>query len=144
VFQTYNHQYLEMCLALFDLNCPEYFAENERDDYKLYLQHNAGSYNILLDGVRLVAAFGIDINPRSKRGRIAWIMVAPNNKGQGVGDKMMASAKLTCAKKGLKKIDIAASHLSSAFFAKYGAIELSRTVDGWGKDMHRVDMLWSI
>lgn len=37
-------------------------------------------------------------------------------------------------------IDIAASYLSASFFKKFGAIETNYIKDGWGANMHRVDM----
>ena len=40
----------------------------------------------------------------------------------------------------IPQIKIAASHLSAPFFAKYGAVELNHIPDGWGEDMHRIDM----
>jgi hypothetical protein len=50
--------------------------------------------------------------------------------------RVLASARASR----LSRIDIAASHKSAAFFARYGAVELRRTQDGWGPGMDRVDM----
>jgi hypothetical protein len=40
-------------------------------------------------------------------------------------------------------LHIAASHKSAPFFARFGAHEAARIVDGWGPQMHRVDMTWA-
>ncbi|CCQ10838.1 hypothetical protein PALB_17120 [Pseudoalteromonas luteoviolacea B = ATCC 29581] len=40
----------------------------------------------------------------------------------------------------MKVIDIAASHLSAPFFEKFGEKTIKEITDGWGLDMHRVDM----
>ena len=64
----------------------------------------------------------------------------PKSKGRGVGVKMMNYARETAFKNGSSAIDIAASHLSASFFTKFGAEELKITQNGWGPDMHRVDM----
>ncbi len=37
-------------------------------------------------------------------------------------------------------LHIAASHKSAPFFARFGAQETATTPNGWGRDMHRVDM----
>ena len=37
-------------------------------------------------------------------------------------------------------IEIAASHKSAPFFAKFGATVTAHTVDGWGNGMDRIDM----
>jgi hypothetical protein len=42
------------------------------------------------------------------------------------------------------RVKIAASHLSAPFFAKFGAVPLRTTDDGWGPGMHRVDMIWHV
>jgi len=53
---------------------------------------------------------------------------------------MMKFVKEFATQENLKVIDIAASHLSSPFFSKFGAITKNTIKDGWGIGMHRVDM----
>ena len=139
-FLKYNDLYFGKCLQLFNENCPEYFAENEREDYMNFLEGNPSGYFIGVSDGSVVSAFGIISTPESSRTRLSWILVSPQFKGRGIGVKMMSYAKKTAFKNGSSAIDIAASHLSSSFFTKFGAEELKITQNGWGPDMHRVDM----
>jgi hypothetical protein len=67
-------------------------------------------------------------------------MVCPFSKGHSFDTKMMLYAKKILANEGVRVIDIAASHLSAPFFEKFGAIAIKETNDGWGPNIHRVDM----
>ena len=53
---------------------------------------------------------------------------------------MVSYAKKMAKDSNMKVIDIAASHLSAPFFEKFGAKTIKEITDGWGLDMHRVDM----
>jgi GNAT superfamily N-acetyltransferase len=143
-FEDYQSGCFDQCMGLFDKNCPTFFAENEREDYAGYLQNLAGSYKVIFDEGKLIAAFGLGVDKDSNRARVTWIMVCPDSKGQGVGAKMMAFAKQYAIDHQLKWLDIAASHLSAPFFEKFGAVPLNYIENGWGPDMHRVDMALSL
>ena len=138
VFQPYQAADYRGCIALFDRNCPEYFAPNEREDYANFLKTDPHGYQVARLEQRVVAAFGLTVEDAV--GRISWIMVCPDSKGQGVGGAMMQHAKESAARARADVVDIAASHLSAPFFAHFGAVEQTTTPDGWGKGMHRVDM----
>ena len=139
-FENYQDTNLEDCIKLFDKNCPQFFAENERQDYINYLCDKKDSYKIGYSEGDVVAAFGIGVNEELKRARITWIMVCPFAKGQGIGNEMMAYAKEFVLDKKIKIIDISASHISAPFFEKFGAVTTKITHDGWGPNMHKVDM----
>lgn len=138
VFQPFQASDYPGCVALFDRNCPDYFAPNEREDYISFLRSDPQGYQVARLDQRVVAAFGLTVE--GAVGRISWIMVCPESKGQGVGAAMMQRAKASAAQAQVDVVDIAASHLSAPFFAHFGALEQAATPDGWGKGMHRVDM----
>jgi GNAT superfamily N-acetyltransferase len=130
----------EVCLALFDQNCPDYFAPNERADYAAFLDGSPDGYRVgEIDG-RVVAAFGLMKTAVAGHCRLSWIMVAKDAQGSGVGKTIMADVMRDAVAWGAQSVDIAASHKSAPFFARFGAVECSRTADGWGPGMHRVDM----
>lgn len=144
MFQPYTPLFLEPCLALFDLNTPTYFATNERDDYLAFLSEKPDFYQIGVLDNEVVAAFGLVCDKHAKRGRINWIMVNPHAHGKGIGRKMMQHSAALAMDSGVNAIDIAASHLSAPFFAKFGAEIVLETPDGWGQGMHRVDMVLKV
>ena len=92
-------------------------------------------------GDEMVAACGLTSVTDLGQARLSWIMVSNHHKGRGLGYTMMTHMLEQAGKLNVKRIDIAASHLSADFFAKFGAKEVLRTAHGWGPEMHRVDML---
>jgi GNAT superfamily N-acetyltransferase len=128
------------CLALFDANCPTYFAANERADYEAFLDDLDGNYWVRLQGSTAIAAFGLTDGARIGHLSLNWIMVHPEFHGGGLGRSIMTAVEMHARAAGAELVDIAASHLSAPFFARFGAREVGQIADGWGPAMHRVDM----
>jgi len=125
---------------LFEENCPKYFSENERSDYIEFLESTPTSYFVGIQENKVLSAFGVTTTQSRERARLSWIMVSSNAKGYGLGMTMMNQAKLICVQNKVSIVDIAASHLSAPFFAKFGAEKLNEIPHGWGAGMHRIDM----
>lgn len=138
-FSYYQNTDREDCLKVFDANCPEFFASNERADYADFLDASPETYEVcVLDG-DIIGAFGLSGNDPLYKS-INWIMISPKAQGLGLGSKFMERAINLANEQGLSYIKIAASHLSAPFFAKYGALSINEIKDGWGPNMHRIDM----
>lgn len=138
-FRRYSERDRDACLAIFGANCPDFFAPNERDEYAEFLDETHDSYEVCeLDG-KVAAAFGLLVNDAGES-RLCWIMIDPNAQGRGMGSAIMQRVITLGRLSQSPAIGIAASHKSAPFFARFGAAEISRTEDGWGPDMHRVDM----
>jgi len=138
-FRSYARSDRRTCLRLFDLNSPRFFAPNERRDYEEFLDDRPAGYEICLAGGAPVGAFGLTGDEPARR-TLNWILIDPGAQGAGIGTAMMRRAMARARGLGLERLDIAASHLSAPFFARFGAVVLSRTEDGWGPGMHRWDM----
>ncbi len=139
VFRSYQAADRDACLGLFDANCPEFFAPNERADYLEFLSTVAGEYQVCLLSKRIVGVYGLLPEPP---GGVAlrWILLAPEAQGRGLGSIMMARVLEALRARQATSLYIGASHKSAPFFARFGARELATTPDGWGPGMHRVDM----
>lgn len=118
---------------------PCVFAENERSDYADFLDSNLAGYEVCVSGGDIIGAFGL-MGEASLYKSINWIMISPDAQGLGLGSRFMTPAITLANHHQLHHIKIAASHLSAPFFAKFGAIIVSETPNGWGPNMHRVDM----
>ncbi|HKB58202.1 MAG TPA: GNAT family N-acetyltransferase [Lacunisphaera sp.] len=139
IFRPYQPADLAACLALFDGNCPEFFAPNERADYVEFLAPVPAGYEVCLLGKKIVGAFGV---LREAHGlSLRWIHVSPDAQGRGLGRTIMARVVAAVRAHGGEPLHIAASQKSAPFFSKFGAKEVRRTPDGWGPGMHRVDLL---
>lgn len=139
-FTPYQASHFDNCLALFDANCPDFFAPNERADYAEFLEKAPDGYFVSTVNNEIAGAFGLIDENISRRRRLNWIMINPNQQGNGLGRAIMNyvidQAKVT----NTSIIDIAASHLSAAFFERFGGQCVLYTEHGWGSDMHRLDM----
>jgi GNAT superfamily N-acetyltransferase len=142
-FRHFTQADTGVCLALFELNCPASFAPEERADYAAFLRGADATYEVCLSGGRVVGAFGLTPGEAGSA-RVNWILLDPAAKGTGVGAAMMQRAIGLARGAGATHINIAASHLSEAFFAKFGARTLTRQEGGWGPGMHRHDMVLEV
>ena len=132
------------CLKLFDLNCPGFFAPNERSDYETFLNGSHNGYRVVRLDHAVVAAFGFRVQKKTGRGLISWIMVSPEVKDQGIGSEIMTWVREEARQQNVSIVDIAASHLSAPFFSRFGAMEIETIPNGWGPGMHRVNMEWLV
>ena len=130
-------------MAIFDANCPEFFAPNERQAYAAFLDSSAEGYEVCeLDG-RIVGAFGLSFDEPGAA-TLNWIMLDPDAQGIGIGSAIMQRIIGLARRPGARTLNIAASQKSAPFFASFGAEIVARTDDGWGPGMHRVDMQLSL
>jgi GNAT superfamily N-acetyltransferase len=129
----------DACLALFDANCPAFFAENERADYAGFLASAPGQYEVCLIDGRVAGAYGLGPHESGELA-LRWILLSPETQGRGVGSAIMHRVIEEMRGRGVHRLHIAASQKSAPFFARFGARELATTLDGWGSGMVRVDM----
>ena len=128
------------CMALFESNCPEFFAPYERRDYTEYLADSPKDYVVCQAGEKIIGAYGTCFNHDDERGHLSWILIDPNAQGSGVGTQMVERVLTYFQSENVDVIEIAASQKSAPFFARFGAVEVSRTVEGWGPGLDRVEM----
>ena len=127
------------CLAIFDENCPEFFAPNERREYAAFLDQDPDGYWVCLLEEHIAGAFGLR-NVDEHTAVLNWILLARTSQGRGLGGGILKQALQTTRSSGRSLLRISASQRSAPFFAKFGAIELSRREHGWGPGMHRVEL----
>lgn len=141
-FRAWSPKDREACLALFDANCPEAFAPNERAEYEAFLDAAHGGYEVceVEEEGRVVVAGAFGLLRDDARLSLRWILLDPAVQGRGLGGAMVRRAVELAGEAGADAIAIAASHRSAPFFVKFGACVLRETRDGWGRGMHRVDM----
>ena len=142
-FRPYTRADLTECIAIFDANCPAFFAANERQHYLAYLDRHPEGYEVCELDSRLVGAFGL-ADDGDDRMTLNWIMLHPDTQGTGVGSCIMRRAIKRAESAGASALTIAASHKSQPFFRKFGAETVTETEHGWGPGMHRVDMTISL
>ncbi len=138
-FRPYCPTDIDSCLDIFDANCPKYFAANERDEYRRFLDDVTTNYEVCEADGQVLGAFGLLDNGEGGK-RLNWILLDPNTQGMGIGSRIMERVIHLSAAAGATSVDIAASHMSAPFFTKFGATVVLVTKDGWGEGMDKVDM----
>src|SRR6185436_11277468 len=88
-FRPYSRDDKESCLGLFDANCPEFFAPNERADYQRFLEMGSRGYELCLINDEVAGAFGL-MGDADTRRRLNWIMLNPRFRGLGAGRAIIA------------------------------------------------------
>ena len=139
IFCPYCDADRDACMSLFDANCPDFFAPNERPDYVEFLDGTPEGYEVCKVDGRVCGAFGLIADGQDIK-RLNWILIDPRMQGLGVGSKIMKRVVRSGRQSQTRIVKIAASHKSATFFARFGAIVISSTKDGWGPGMDRVDM----
>ncbi len=142
-FRPYNEADNLACTKIFDANCPEYFALNEREDYEVFLKSAPEGYQVCEVEGRVLGAFGL-LDEGQDEKRLNWILLDPQSQGMGIGEKIMERVIRVGRESQAVTVNIAASHKSEPFFAKFGARTTLFTKDGWGPGMDRVDMVLSV
>jgi len=142
-FRPYRASDRQACIDIFDANCPEYFAPNERQDFDEFLDSAPQDYEICERDGRVLGAFGL-IAHGVKEKTLNWILLDPQAQGMGVGSEIMHRVIHRSRASDSTTVRIAASHKSAPFFAHFGAATKSTKKGGWGPGMDRVDMELSI
>ncbi|MEX2964643.1 GNAT family N-acetyltransferase [Microbulbifer sp. TYP-18] len=137
----YKSEYREICRSIFLKNVPDFFAENEESPFLEFLDSAPSIYRIVLLDQEVIGSFGVTEIMVGEAGRISWIMLDPAKQGVGAGRYMIDECLSIANDYKLGALKISASHLSEAFFKYFGASREGFVKDGWGKGMHRVDML---
>jgi RimJ/RimL family protein N-acetyltransferase len=142
-FRTLRPGDREPCLRLFDDNSPESFAPNERAQYEAFFDEAGGWYEVYVADGRVIAAVGLDARDRNAAA-VRWLVVAREAQGRGLGRAAMSHVVKDLRRRGIGELQIAASHKSAPFFARFGAETRGVRPDGWGPGMHRIDMVLSV
>jgi N-acetylglutamate synthase-like GNAT family acetyltransferase len=138
-FRPYRDADCEACTRIFDANCPEFFAPNERQEYEEFLERVSGDYEVCeIDG-KVLGAFGLFVDGENMK-TLNWILLDPQTQGIGVGSAIMERVIQLGRASQTSVVKIAASHKSAPFFARFGASTTSLIKNGWGRGMDRVDM----
>ncbi len=137
-FRDYLEADMSACLAIFDANCPEFFAPNEREDYFQFLAAIPAGYTVCVVDGGVTGAYGVF--PEEESARLNWILIAPDAQGLGIGSGIVTQALQRGRALGAISLHISASHRSAPFFDKFGAVTEAVIDHGWGEGMHRVDM----
>lgn len=142
-FRPYRDADYEACIDIFDANCPEFFAPNERQEYEVFLENVPEGYEVCEVDGQLLGAFGLFDDGQNVK-MINWILLDPRTQGKGIGSMIMERMIHLGRTAEARLVRIATSPKAAPFFTKFGATTASSTTDGWGPGMDRVDMVLAL
>ena len=127
------------CIELFDLNCPEFFASIEKNDYIEFLNQTKEGYVTIHHDSILIGAYGVH-KTSSESASQSWTLIHPKYQNQGIGRLIMERVFSFLESNQLDKLFLSTSQQTEAFFVKFGAIRIDYIENGWGEGLHRIEM----
>lgn len=128
-------------IQLIEENVPLYFAPEEVEEYKRYLEEEIDQYFVVEEAGQLIGAGGINVLVKEKEGRISWDVVAPASQGKGIGRALLLY-RLGILKKipAVNCIRVRTSQVVYPFYEKYGFVTKQVQKDFWAKGLDLYDM----
>lgn len=128
-------------VGILTLNVPHYFAEEEVEDFKHYLDHEIERYFVAIWDDKIIGAGGINFKDNHKTGIISWDFVNPDFQQKGVGSKLLAHRiELLKTTTSVENIVVRTSQHAYKFYEKSGFILNEIQKDFWAKgfDMYKM------
>jgi ribosomal protein S18 acetylase RimI-like enzyme len=138
-FRPFSPSDLDQCLAIFDSNCPKFFAANERDKFLKYLTQERLPYFVVTDGDQHQLACGGFIIDEGV-GELAWGMVRSDIQHQGIGRYLFIKRLAEITKSGAKMVIMDTSQHSLGFYESLGFRVVRKQPEGYGPDLDRFDL----
>lgn len=129
-------------LNLIRLNTPEYFAVDEEEDLKNYLDNEIELYYVLLYDRKIVGCGGINFSDDQTIGKISWDIIHPNYQGKSLGAKLLKHRiDILNSIKSIQKITVRTSQVAYKFYEKQGFELFEIKKDYWadGFDMYNME-----
>lgn len=145
IFYPYQPSNKESLIHIFRLNVPNYFDASEEKEFSNYLQLKPDTYFCIFNNGTMVGGVGYDFKVEDQSGRINWIFLHPNYKGNGLGKKAVEHCLgILKADTRVKTLIVRTSQLIYPFFEKCGYTLLRTEKDYWAKGFDLYQMEKSI
>ena len=138
-FKDYSMESYNDCIELFDLNCPEFFAPIEKNDYIEFLNQTKEGYVTIHHDSILIGAYGVH-KTSSESASQSWTLIHPKYQNQGIGRLIMERVFSYLESNQLDNLFLSTSQQTEVFFLKFGAIRIDYIENGWDEGLHRIEM----
>ncbi|MGJ1325009.1 GNAT family N-acetyltransferase [Sphingobacterium faecium] len=141
VIRAYEVRDREIVLSVMQENIPAYFAQDEMEDLKYYLDFEIEQYFVLEAEGKIVACGGINLELEERRGVISWDIVLPSEQGKGYGRKLLEHRiAILKSMPDIDRITVRTSQMTYLFYQKNGFILNQIVKDYWAKDFDLYSM----
>lgn len=129
-------------LELLTLNVPKYFAEEEIEDFRLYLDHEVELYYVAQLNNQIVGAGGINFEENRSVAKMSLDFIHLEYQQAGIGTRLLAHRLAVLqTMEAVKRIFVRTSQLAYPFYQKNGFVLLETVKDYWaeGFDLYRME-----
>ncbi len=140
-FRPYMLSDKEACLALFDINVPDFFDATERSDFAVFLDSPGGEYFVIQRDGTVIGCGGFAKEDRGQA-RFTWGMVDRNCHGEGLG-RLLAEYRLQAIEDAgdFSEVELFTTQIVAPFFARFGFVSQGVEKDGFAPGMDKVQMI---
>jgi len=131
------------CLRIFEANIPKFILPHERADFAAFLDGlpHTGYYLVLEDEKGTVVACGGFAIEHDAEAVLCWGMVDPEFQGLGIGGTLRhLRLQMMTEIPNLKLVRLSTSQKDAPFFESYGFTITQVVPNGYGPELHKVDM----
>ena len=130
-------------INLIKLNTPKFFAPEEEDDLKKYLETERELYFVLLYDKKIVGCGGINFTDDKSIGKISWDIFHPDYQGKHLGTQLLnyGIEKLKSINT-IKKVTVRTSQFAYKFYEKSGFELTEIKKDFWAKGIDMYNMVF--
>lgn len=147
IIRTYRPSDNDSCIHAFESNVPKYFTEEERVDFKHYLdliesKKISSRYFVIIKYNKVVGCGGYVTTNKPNTFALAWGFLHTDFHKKGLGEKLLLHRILEIKKRHQEfEIILDTTQHSFGFFEKFGFKIVKVTNDYYATDMHRYDMI---
>jgi N-acetylglutamate synthase-like GNAT family acetyltransferase len=121
-------------LELLKLNTPQYFSEEEEQDFVFFLENEIEQYYIFKQDQLIIGCGGINFEEEHKIGKISWDLFHPKYQGKGFGSLLLKyRIEKLKSNRIVETILVRTSQLVYKFYEKQGFELLEVKEDFWAK-----------
>ncbi len=137
----YRTAYRDHCIRIFKTNLPTFFAEEELQQFEVFLDQVSDQYYVVTMNDFPVGCGGIFFDEKNNEEGLSWGMVDANCHGQGIG-KLLTQFRLDLFKKWYAAITfkIETSQHTAVFYGKMGFKIVDIIADGFGEGLDQYMM----
>lgn len=140
-FSEYHSVDFQRCVEIFESNCPDYFAQQERQEFEAFLLDLPGPYLMLNHEGSAIGCGGYAFNQSDKSADLCWGMIHKDFHKRGFGEALLQERlKRIKMNPDIAFIHLNTSQLTDGFFASAGFVTRQVTQDGFAKGLDRYDM----
>jgi N-acetylglutamate synthase-like GNAT family acetyltransferase len=130
-------------LTIMDLNTPKYFAHEEKEAFKYFLQNEIDHYFVVEHHAELIGSGGFNVSKDGKIAYISWDMVHPDFYFMKIGTQLLTHRlQLLLTNNGIDSIIVRTSQHTCQFYEKQGFKILETKENHWAPGFDMVVMKW--